>query len=63
MEMRLVPEAGFNLRMIDVGPLKNVPLVIRLRTLMRLPRSVSDCKRLIREFEPSVVLGLSLIHI
>ena len=58
MEMRLVPEAGFNLRMIDVGPLKNVPLVIRLRTLIRLPRSVSDCKRLIREFEPSVVLGV-----
>src|ERR1017187_9270717 len=33
MEIRLVPEAGFNLRLIDVGPLKNVSLLTRLRTL------------------------------
>ncbi|MDR3751100.1 MAG: undecaprenyldiphospho-muramoylpentapeptide beta-N-acetylglucosaminyltransferase [Terracidiphilus sp.] len=58
MEIRLVPEAGFNLRLIDVGPLKNVSLVTRLRTLMNLPRSVFACKRLIREFNPSVVLGV-----
>jgi UDP-N-acetylglucosamine--N-acetylmuramyl-(pentapeptide) pyrophosphoryl-undecaprenol N-acetylglucosamine transferase len=58
MEIRLVPEAGFNLRLIDVGPLKNVSLITRLRTLMRLPRSISGCKRLIREFKPSVVFGV-----
>jgi len=58
MEIRLVPEAGFNLRLIDVGPLKNVSLLTRLRTLLNLPRSISDCKRLIREFKPSVVLGV-----
>jgi UDP-N-acetylglucosamine--N-acetylmuramyl-(pentapeptide) pyrophosphoryl-undecaprenol N-acetylglucosamine transferase len=58
MEIRLVPEAGFNLRLIDVGPLKNVSLMTRLRTLLRLPRSISDCKSLIREFQPSVVLGV-----
>ena len=58
MEIRLVPEAGFCLRLIDVGPLKNVSLTTRLRTLMRLPRSISDCKALIREFQPSVVLGV-----
>jgi UDP-N-acetylglucosamine--N-acetylmuramyl-(pentapeptide) pyrophosphoryl-undecaprenol N-acetylglucosamine transferase len=58
MEIRLVPEAGFNLRLIDVGPLKNVSLATRLRTLLRLPRSVSDCKALIREFQPGVVFGV-----
>jgi UDP-N-acetylglucosamine--N-acetylmuramyl-(pentapeptide) pyrophosphoryl-undecaprenol N-acetylglucosamine transferase len=58
MEIRLVPEAGFNLRLIDVGPLKNVSLMTRLRTLLRLPRSISDCKALMREFQPSVVLGV-----
>jgi UDP-N-acetylglucosamine--N-acetylmuramyl-(pentapeptide) pyrophosphoryl-undecaprenol N-acetylglucosamine transferase len=58
MEIRLVPEAGFNLRMIDVGPLKNVSLITRLRTLLRLPRSVFACRRLIREFKPNVVLGV-----
>jgi len=58
MEIRLVPEAGFKLRLIDVGPLKNVSLVTRLRTLMSLPRSLFACKRLIREFKPNVVLGV-----
>jgi UDP-N-acetylglucosamine--N-acetylmuramyl-(pentapeptide) pyrophosphoryl-undecaprenol N-acetylglucosamine transferase len=58
MEIRLVPEAGFKLRLVDVGPLKNVSLVTRLRTLLQLPRSISACKRLIREFKPSVVFGV-----
>ncbi len=58
MEIRLVPEAGFRLRMIDVGPLKNVSLVTRLRTFVDLPRSIGACRRLIREFRPSVVFGV-----
>jgi len=58
MESRLVPEAGFNLRLIDVGQLKNVSLVTRLRTLMDLPRSIFACRKLIREFKPSVVFGV-----
>jgi UDP-N-acetylglucosamine--N-acetylmuramyl-(pentapeptide) pyrophosphoryl-undecaprenol N-acetylglucosamine transferase len=58
METRLVPEAGFNLRLIDVGPLKNVSLLTRLRTIFLLPRSISDCKALIREFKPDVILGV-----
>jgi UDP-N-acetylglucosamine--N-acetylmuramyl-(pentapeptide) pyrophosphoryl-undecaprenol N-acetylglucosamine transferase len=58
METRLVPEAGFNLRLIEVGPLKNVSLMTRLRTLLSLPRSIADCQRLIREFQPNVVFGV-----
>ena len=58
LEIRLVPDAGFNLRLIDVGPLKNVSLWTRLRTLMTLPKSIGECKRLIREFKPDVVFGV-----
>jgi UDP-N-acetylglucosamine--N-acetylmuramyl-(pentapeptide) pyrophosphoryl-undecaprenol N-acetylglucosamine transferase len=58
MEIRLVPEAGFKLRLIDVGPLKNVSLLTRMRTLVELPRSISACRRLIREFRPCVVFGV-----
>ncbi|HEX8710613.1 MAG TPA: undecaprenyldiphospho-muramoylpentapeptide beta-N-acetylglucosaminyltransferase [Terracidiphilus sp.] len=58
MEIRLVPEAGFNLRLIDVGPLNHVSLATRFKTLLRLPRSIADCKRLIREFQPHVVFGV-----
>jgi UDP-N-acetylglucosamine--N-acetylmuramyl-(pentapeptide) pyrophosphoryl-undecaprenol N-acetylglucosamine transferase len=58
LESRLVPEAGFNLRLVEVGQLKNVSLRTRLRTLVDLPRSLSACKLLIREFQPSVVFGV-----
>jgi UDP-N-acetylglucosamine--N-acetylmuramyl-(pentapeptide) pyrophosphoryl-undecaprenol N-acetylglucosamine transferase len=58
MEIRLVPEAGFRLRLIDVGPLKNVSLLTRLRTVVDLPRSIFACRRLMREFRPSVVFGV-----
>jgi UDP-N-acetylglucosamine--N-acetylmuramyl-(pentapeptide) pyrophosphoryl-undecaprenol N-acetylglucosamine transferase len=58
MESRLVPEAGFDLRLIEVGQLKNVSLLTRLRTLLKLPGSVIACKRLIRDFQPNVVFGV-----
>jgi UDP-N-acetylglucosamine--N-acetylmuramyl-(pentapeptide) pyrophosphoryl-undecaprenol N-acetylglucosamine transferase len=58
LESRLVPEAGFPLKLIDVGPLKNVSLITRLQTLSRLPRSIGDCKRLMCEFRPGAVLGV-----
>lgn len=58
MESRLVPAAGFQLRLVDVGPLKNVSLATRLTTLIDIPRSLFACRRLIREFDPHVVLGV-----
>ena len=58
MESRLVPAAGFRLHLIEVGPLKNVSLLTRLRTMNDLPRSVFACRRLIREFKPQVVFGV-----
>jgi UDP-N-acetylglucosamine--N-acetylmuramyl-(pentapeptide) pyrophosphoryl-undecaprenol N-acetylglucosamine transferase len=58
LEMRLVPEAGFRLRTIDVGPLKNVSIVTRIRTLFQLPQSILECRHLIRNFNPGAVLGV-----
>jgi UDP-N-acetylglucosamine--N-acetylmuramyl-(pentapeptide) pyrophosphoryl-undecaprenol N-acetylglucosamine transferase len=58
MESRLVPEAGFQLRLIEVGPLKNVSLRTRLRTFSDLPLSFFVCRNLIREFKPDVVFGV-----
>jgi UDP-N-acetylglucosamine--N-acetylmuramyl-(pentapeptide) pyrophosphoryl-undecaprenol N-acetylglucosamine transferase len=58
MEIRLVPEAGFRLRLIDVGQLKNVSLITRIRTLLNLPRAIGACKKITREFNPDVVFGV-----
>lgn len=58
LESRMVPEAGFRLRLIEVGPLKNVSLITRLRTSLQLPGSILECRRLIREFKPDAVFGV-----
>ncbi|MGB6194515.1 MAG: undecaprenyldiphospho-muramoylpentapeptide beta-N-acetylglucosaminyltransferase [Terracidiphilus sp.] len=58
LETRLVPDAGFPLHLIEVGPLKNVSLMTRLRTFTDLPRSIFACRRLIRGFRPNVVFGI-----
>ncbi len=58
MDIRLVPDAGFRLRLINVGPLNNVSLLTRLHTIWQLPKSIGECKRLIREFQPGVVFGV-----
>lgn len=58
LETRLVPQAGFGLHLIRVGPLKNVSLLTRLRTAFDLPAGVLACRSLIRDFKPGVVLGI-----
>ena len=58
MESRLVPQAGFNLRLIDVGPLNKVSLATRIRTVLKLPGSFFACRRILREFKPGAVLGV-----
>src|SRR5579859_7853700 len=58
MENRLVPQAGFGLMRVKVGALKNVSLMTRLRTLVDLPRSVVDARKIIKVFNPDVVVGV-----
>jgi len=58
IENRLVPAAGFPLRLVQVGALKNVSLATRLRTFSDLPRSVWEARRIFREFHPDVVIGV-----
>jgi UDP-N-acetylglucosamine--N-acetylmuramyl-(pentapeptide) pyrophosphoryl-undecaprenol N-acetylglucosamine transferase len=58
METRLVPQAGFELALVQVGALKNVSLATRLRTLFDLPRAILQARRIIRRFRPDVVIGV-----
>jgi len=58
IENRLVPNAGFPLRLVDVGALKNVRLATRLRTLFDLPKAVWAAGRILSEFQPDVVIGV-----
>lgn len=58
IENRLVPAAGFPLRLVDVGMLKNVSLATRAKTLFELPRAVWQSLRILSEFHPDVVIGV-----
>ena len=58
MESRLIPEAGFDLQLIEVGPLNQVSLLTKLRTVAQLPLSLLACSKIIREFKADVVFGV-----
>jgi UDP-N-acetylglucosamine--N-acetylmuramyl-(pentapeptide) pyrophosphoryl-undecaprenol N-acetylglucosamine transferase len=57
LENRLVPQAGFELSIIDSAGLKNVGLLARARGLLVLPKSLLDAGRTIKQFQPDVVVG------
>ena len=58
IENQLVPAAGFELRLIQVGALKYVSLARRLRTLADLPRAIFAGWKLLKEFHADVVIGV-----
>jgi UDP-N-acetylglucosamine--N-acetylmuramyl-(pentapeptide) pyrophosphoryl-undecaprenol N-acetylglucosamine transferase len=58
MESRLVPEAGFPLKLIEVGPLNQVSFATRLRTLSQIPLSLFECHRILQGFRPHAVFGV-----
>ena len=58
IETRLVPKAGYPLKLIEVGALKNVSLATRISTLLDLPNAILDSWRIIREVGPEVVIGV-----
>jgi UDP-N-acetylglucosamine--N-acetylmuramyl-(pentapeptide) pyrophosphoryl-undecaprenol N-acetylglucosamine transferase len=58
IENRLVPAAGFPLRLVKVGALKNVSVATRVKTMFDLPRAVWESRRIFSEFQPNVVIGV-----
>lgn len=58
IETRLVPKAGYELRLIDVGKLKGMSLATRLRTLFNLPMGIVKAWGILRDFTPDVVIGV-----
>src|SRR2546423_7274238 len=57
LETKLVPQAGFELSLIEISGLKNVGLAARIKGLLLLPESFFSARRIIREFRPDVVVG------
>jgi UDP-N-acetylglucosamine--N-acetylmuramyl-(pentapeptide) pyrophosphoryl-undecaprenol N-acetylglucosamine transferase len=57
LENKLVPQAGFELSIIDSAGLKNVGAIARTRGLLVLPKSLLDARKAIKQFRPEVVIG------
>ncbi len=58
IENRLVPAAGYPLKLVRVGALKNVSLTTRFKTAFDLPRAIWDAGGMLSEFAPDVVIGV-----
>jgi len=58
IENRLVPAAGFPLKLVRIGALNQVSLKTRLKTLFDLPRAVWDARSMLSEFGPDIVIGV-----
>ncbi len=58
MESRLVPQAGFELKLIEASGFKGMGLWKRLRALLAVPRSAFLCRRILGEFRPQVVVSI-----
>lgn len=57
IETKLVPQAGFELSLIESAGLVNVSLLARMKSLFILPKSLFAARRIIREFKPDIVVG------
>ncbi len=58
VESRLVPEAGFALRLLRIGALQGQSFGTRFRTLAHLPRALWQAFGNLEQFQPDVVLGV-----
>lgn len=61
MEEQLVPKAGFELKCLEVSGMrrgKSLDAIKKnLKTVVDTAKAVGQCKKLIREFKPDVILG------
>src|SRR5437867_2266623 len=58
LENKLVPPAGFPLRLVEVGALNRVSLGTRLKTYFGLPSAIWQARRILAEFNPDIVIGV-----
>jgi len=58
LESNIVPKAGFQLELIKATPLKGSGLLLRLRSLFRLPQAYVQSKKILKRFKPDIVIGI-----
>lgn len=59
LESTLVPKAGFSMETVVVEGLIRKPTPKNIIVLYHFLKAVADCKKIIRKFEPDIVIGTS----
>src|SRR5271170_1673024 len=55
MEVRLVPQAGFKLELVEIGALNQVSMMRRIQTLLNLPLAIFSAMKTLKGFKADVV--------
>ncbi len=58
LEKNILPALGFPLKTIKIGGLKGVGLMQMIRTLVQFPASLWASRKIVRNFLPSIIVGL-----
>jgi UDP-N-acetylglucosamine--N-acetylmuramyl-(pentapeptide) pyrophosphoryl-undecaprenol N-acetylglucosamine transferase len=58
LEAHILKEAGYHLNPLPVSGLKGVKGIDRIKGIVRIPRSLWAACRIIRQFRPTIVLGV-----
>ncbi|MBK7993067.1 MAG: undecaprenyldiphospho-muramoylpentapeptide beta-N-acetylglucosaminyltransferase [Blastocatellia bacterium] len=58
LEKKIIPREGFKLEMIHVAALKSVSIAKRIKSLLMLPGSFLEVRKLLKSFRPDVVIGV-----
>lgn len=57
-EVKLVPQAGFTLKLLNVGQLKGHGILRKIKTLLGLPKAFWQALMILKQEKPDAVLGI-----
>ena len=57
LEEKLIPNAGFELSLVESAGLKNVGFAAQFRGLSLIPKTMLAARKIIKDFQPHVVVG------
>jgi UDP-N-acetylglucosamine--N-acetylmuramyl-(pentapeptide) pyrophosphoryl-undecaprenol N-acetylglucosamine transferase len=58
LEARMLPELGWNLKTIEMSGWAGLGVLARLKVLGKLTKSFAQSRKILREFNPDVVVGV-----
>lgn len=58
LEKKIVPQCGYDLKLLPASPLKGSGLKLRLKSLSRLPKAYYQAKKILKGFQPDFVIGI-----